>query len=222
VAVVGPVADDGSVDLRQHPLPPGDHTGWQRKRPVASRRWLEMCDAFGMVMDDVYGLEEPLGVFYGKKESLDTLRNGAPDVRLWIGEVVQRTGRRGRPLRHRIDLDVQRYSGLIEACRKLMLGSDTNGMSNLIYLDGEERKWVRPSVGTGQVVPDDPAMRWLVTYRPTTDWKGQLEASLIALKTLNPEQYYQVLSRSQRIFRWQGDSVRTRPQESETPGQGWT
>ena len=64
---------------------------------------------------------------------------------------------------------------------------------NMIHLDGEDRRWVVPTKGLGEVVADDPQLKWLVGYRAGKDWQGQLEASLITQKTLNEDRYHAMI-----------------------------
>lgn len=45
------------------------------------------------------------------------------------------------------------------------------------------------------MVADDPTTRWLPRYLATDEWKGQLEASLIAMKTTQPRVFGEVVRR---------------------------
>jgi hypothetical protein len=53
---------------------------------------------------------------------------------------------------------------------------------NVIYLDAEARRWLTPKKNISSLAQDDLSQRWLATYTPTSDWKGQLEASLFNMK----------------------------------------
>ena len=64
---------------------------------------------------------------------------------------------------------------------------------NLIYLDAEERRWVTPKRNLAEPLPDLLTQRWLTKYIVTDDWKGQLEASLIALKTTQLHKFHDVI-----------------------------
>lgn len=63
---------------------------------------------------------------------------------------------------------------------------------NMIYLDAEERRWVMPTQNVAETLPDLLKQRWLTQYVVSNDWQGQLEASLITLKTTQLHRFHEV------------------------------
>ena len=61
------------------------------------------------------------------------------------------------------------------------------------HLDAEECRWVSPSKRIGKMLPEDSSLRWLFKYQVSEDWQGQLEASLINLKVVKSDKYYDVI-----------------------------
>lgn len=152
---------------------------------LAPRKWLSQTRAVAVVFDAI-GDVKHVGLFWGDPVVLEQLKVVQPNVR-WIGETKQvREGRGPRAI-----VVIHKGQDWIQALSKGYSQTILNGgqLPNVIYLDGEERRWVKPTRGLSEVVPDDPSLRWLTTYRPTEDWKGQLESSLIALKTINEAKF---------------------------------
>ncbi len=68
-----------------------------------------------------------------------------------------------------------------EARNRMLVSAEGVGLPNIVYLDAE-RRWIAPRRGIGEIRPEDLSRRWLPTYRVSSNWEGQLEASLLALK----------------------------------------
>ena len=75
----------------------------------------------------------------------------------------------------------------------MSLSFTTFGLPNLIFMDAEERRWVAPTQGIGEIVAESPSMRWAPRYIPTEDWRGQLESSLINMKLTDEKRFNAVL-----------------------------
>ncbi len=156
---------------------PGDRSG-----PAL---WLKRWGGAGMVLSEIAGVPGKVGVFYGHPSHFAEVKHLADH---WIGET--KVAREGRVLLHKGQAWLHEWS---EGFKRLGLNPNELETANVIHLDGEERRWTPPRVGFGEVVADDPGRRWLVNYAPTPEWRGQVEASLIAMKTVNPERYEEVL-----------------------------
>jgi ABC-type lipoprotein export system ATPase subunit len=156
-----------------------------------SRSWFSERHASAAVLFEGAPAVEQLGLYVGEPKFLEELRNKYPDVK-WIGETYSLPSGPGRPPRKLLHENGQWLSILAEQYRKLILNGGES-MPNIIHLDGEERRWVAPRQGLGAVVADDPQLKWLVGYRASWDWQGQLEASLIAQKTLNEKRYLSII-----------------------------
>ena len=157
-----------------------------------SREWLQRWDGFAVVLDSLEPFyNEPVVVLFGTQEwSRETLL-GYDNV-AWIGETFTR-GNIGKPKR---ELHLPKEDWLdawSTARKKQILTYDAIDAPNLVYLDAEERRWVSPKRNLSEPQPDLLSQRWLTRYIVTDDWKGQLEASLITLKTSQLHLYHEVI-----------------------------
>lgn len=168
-----------------------------------TREWLQRWGGCAVVLSDVPhipsrqdGQDGLLAIVFGETGWVEKLRASMSEVQ-WIGESVSRTGKPGAPKRDLLLPDGEWLEKLAEARRRMVLSFEksTTPFPNLIYLDAEERRWVSPRRGVGSVVADDPAARWLPRYLASEDWKGQLEASLISLKTTQLHTFHAVIRR---------------------------
>lgn len=73
--------------------------------------------------------------------------------------------------------------------KALMISDSIKGLPNVMYLDAEERRWVKPTENVGEFYADLVSQRWLAKYLVNKDWRGQLEASLINLKILDNDKF---------------------------------
>jgi ABC-type cobalamin/Fe3+-siderophores transport system ATPase subunit len=177
------------------------------KNSTASRKWLQHCRAACVILTGVPHVRQHgetnqtrLGIFYGDGSFFQEMREKHPNV-IWIGEMdnfmyhlesLEKSWTKPTKTKLIHTEDEWLYALAKEYRELILVGGNT--MPNLIHLDSEERRWVKPSKGLGEIVPDDPTLRWLVNYRPQKEWQGQLEASLIALKTVNEGAYLNVLN----------------------------
>lgn len=156
-----------------------------------SREWFTKQKASAAVILDGVPEIGQLGLFFGDPALLEQLASRFPDAR-WLGESYPPPSGPGRPPRKLLHSSADWLPQLSEQYRKLILNGG-EALPNMIHLDGEERRWVAPRQGLGAVVADDPQLIWLVGYRAGWDWQGQLEASLIAQKTLNEDRYHAMI-----------------------------
>ncbi len=176
-----------------------------------ARSWLRAnAGAVAAIVDGVPGIAGSVGIYFGDERLFSDVRAGAA---VWMGEIsAGKNGHRAPSLLHNDNWEwMQRWS---QAYKILALSEGSpngNGFvtPNLIHLDGEERRWVKPGAVPGRPIPDDPGARWLVSYRPREDWRGQLEASLVTLKTLDEERYEGVLEDLNSFL--VGKAIRSRP-----------
>lgn len=162
------------------PLParPSDHDRF--------RQW----GSFALMLEQTPFGASPLLLVHGTIDFIDTLDRLYPDHAL-VGERVPRStnGRSaGREL-------IWRPQGLrlddwAEARHRMLVSPEGGGSPNVIFLDAEERRWVKPRRGLGEIKPEDLGQRWLAGYHASEQWAGQLEASLLALKAAAPERFF--------------------------------
>jgi energy-coupling factor transporter ATP-binding protein EcfA2 len=163
-------------------------------KSLQAREWLQRWGGSAIVLSEMSFSNRSLGLMFGEANWCGSLQQMYPDVD-WIGESISRTGKPGAPKR---DLHLSENNWVNElalARKKLVLSFEKAHIPNVIYLDAEERRWVSPKRSVGAVVADEPATRWLPRYLATEDWKGQLEASLIALKTTQLHAFHDAIRR---------------------------
>ena len=183
-----------------------DATGhWLDERKVLPRReaafeWLQRWGGVAMLLSGLPHTDLRVGRFFGETPYLERLRQLHPSGIEWIGEHSEADGN-GEYTRRKLLVPKQRWvDEWAEYRRKMVLTFDDARTPNMIYLDAEERRWVSPRRNLGKAEPDDSTQRWLVTYRATEDWKGQLEASLLALKTAEPRTFDKTVDELNRLF----------------------
>lgn len=158
----------------------------------AAREWLQRWGGCAMVLDGAPADGQLVGLVFGDLKWCQQLRTKLPDVQ-WIGEGVARTGKPGNPKRDIFLPDADWFNRWSEARKRLMLTFERTDTPNIIFLDAEERRWVTARKNVGDLAAESSARRWLPKHVASDDWKDQLEASLITLKTTQLHKYHEVL-----------------------------
>ncbi len=71
----------------------------------------------------------------------------------------------------------------------------------MIYLDAEDRRWVKAEKNIGKPVQEDMRKRWLYKYEASKTWDTQLEASLITLKTTSLHKFHEMVRLLNTFFK---------------------
>lgn len=158
----------------------------------AAREWLQRWGGCAMVLGDAPADGQLVGLVFGDLQWCEELRTRMPDVQ-WIGEGVARTGKPGNPKREVFLPEGEWLNRWSEARKRLVLTFERADIPNIIFLDAEERRWVAARRNVGDLAAESPARRWLPRHVASDDWKDQLEASLITLKTTQLHKYHEVL-----------------------------
>ncbi|HHZ3185616.1 TPA: AAA family ATPase [Yersinia enterocolitica] len=184
-----------------------------REKPLPvthnAKKWLQQWGAFAIVVKDLkcsHYSPATFGFIFGDKLFAEQLLKKHPTVS-WIGEVSldkkrsEVVAERGALAGHLFD----DYIKMLRVTRaQVVLGMLTSDMDlsipNVIYLDAEERRWITPRRNISDLVQDDLNQRWLATYTPTPDWKGQLEASLFNMKATLPNLYPEMMKNLNQFF----------------------
>jgi ABC-type lipoprotein export system ATPase subunit len=85
------------------------------------------------------------------------------------------------------------FSNWGEEYKKLILSGSKSRTPNMVYLDAEERRWVKAEKSIGRPVQEDMRKRWLYKYEASKTWNTQLEASLITLKTTSLHKFHEII-----------------------------
>ncbi len=148
------------------------------------RHWVER--GIGIIIEEAGFTSSRIGIFFGTHSLFEDIRSQAE---VWIGEIFESKNKR-----RIIESDNEKIiSDWAENRRRMILTFEKTKVSNIVYLDAEERRWITPKQNIGKIFPDDPNLRWLVTYETSKDWKGQIEASLLNLKTTQLQKYHEVI-----------------------------
>jgi len=158
-----------------------------------AKQWLQQWDGVAVVMDGIPPFyEKSVGLVFGSMDWVDKLQKQHSEI-TWIGESIARTGKPGQPKRTLLIPKEEWLNAWANDRKKMILSYDKVEGSNVVYLDAEERRWVKPKRNLSEPQPDLLSQRWLTRYSVSEDWKGQLEASLITLKTTQLHYFHEVL-----------------------------
>lgn len=161
-------------------------------RNHVAREWLQRWDGCAVVLEDAFPNGQPVGLVFGDLVWCEMLCGQHQGV-AWIGESVARTGKPGNPKREMFIPGEPWIQSWSEARKKMILSFDKVEFANVVFLDAEERRWVSARKNVGEHMADLPGRRWLPKYQASEDWKDQLEASLITLKTTQLHKYHEVI-----------------------------
>ncbi len=171
---------------------------WLDKRKLTPanypiQKWIKQKQAAAMVLTDLPHIDKPVVVFIGNIGNVDFQKHYKNGV--WIGESlgafagdVENGAKRSLWIPDEAWID-----DWADARKKLILTFEKSDTPNMVWLDAEQRRWVAPKRNLGQPLPEDSGLRWLAAYQATEDWKGQIEASLINLKSTKLRAYHQVI-----------------------------
>jgi len=158
----------------------------------SSREWLQSWGGCAVIFENIPDTTLFLGLVFGELSWCQKIKDENPHV-IWVGEGVSRTGKPGAPKKELFLPDSDLLNSWGDARKQMILSFGKAHFPNVIYLDAEERRWVKPKKNLGNPSADDPSLRWLPRYVASEDWKGQLETSLIALKTTQLQTYHAVI-----------------------------
>ncbi|HEY8034493.1 MAG TPA: AAA family ATPase [Methylobacter sp.] len=155
--------------------------------------WLQRWGGVAIVFDGIQSFYDGhVGLVFGSLDWVKALQAEHSEV-IWLGEAIARTGKPGQPTRELYLPKEDWLNDWADDRKRLILTHDQCKGSNLMFLDAEERRWVTPRRNVSEPLPDLLTQRWLTKYVVTEDWKGQLEASLINLKTSQLHKYHEVI-----------------------------
>ena len=73
--------------------------------------------------------------------------------------------------------------------QRMLIAPQPSFSPNILFLDAEERRWVTPKHGLGEIRPENMEQRWLSSYRATENWDGQVESALLTMKIASDERF---------------------------------
>ncbi len=159
----------------------------------ADREWLQRWGGLALVLEELPFDGQPVVLIFGIKEFVDQIAQQYPDYSV-VGEQFARAGKPGAPGRTLLwPKDSAWLDRWTEERQKMMVAADKGESPNMIFLDAEERRWVTPRRGIGELKSENLQQRWLPGYRVTEQWEGQLEASLLAMKSSSLHRFHELI-----------------------------
>jgi ABC-type transport system involved in cytochrome c biogenesis ATPase subunit len=152
-------------------------------RTNKDREWLQRWGGLAVLLNGMPFNGPPVALVFGERKWVEPLMASLPG-HAWIGEWVERTGKPGNPARKFLLPVAEPW--LDEWTRSLLLmvaSAEPSKSPNMVFLDAEERRWVTPRRRIGELRSDNLQNRWLSQYLVSDDWDGQLEASLLTMKS---------------------------------------
>ena len=162
-------------------------------RSNSDREWLQRWGGIAIRLEDGPFDAPPLILFFGESAFFESLSNSLQSCE-FVGESVVHTGKPGAPARKFLwPKNASWLDEWTKARQKMAVSIEKSESPNVIFLDAEERRWLPPRRGIGEMKPENPQMRWLATYKVTDQWEGQLEASLLSLKTSALHRFHEMI-----------------------------
>lgn len=93
------------------------------------------------------------------------------------------------------------FTNWADEYKSLILSGKESKTPNMIYLDAEDRRWVKAEKNIGKPVQEDMSKRWLYKYEASKMWDSQLEASLITLKTTSLHKFHEMVRLLNTFFK---------------------
>jgi predicted ATPase len=173
------------------------HTRKTLPKNNAEREWLQHWGGVALVLEDLPfgGPSLPsfsgpsLVLIFGIQEFVNQQQQQYPD-HAFVGECIARTGKPGAPARKLLwPKDAPWLDDWTKERQKMIVSSAKIKSPNVIFLDAEERRWITPRRGLGEIKTENLQQRWLTSYRVSEQWEGQLEASLLAMKSADLQRF---------------------------------
>jgi ABC-type transport system involved in cytochrome c biogenesis ATPase subunit len=169
------------------------HNRKQLSKTSDEREWLQRWGGLAVLLVDLPFEAPPMMLVFGERQWIERLSKEHPTY-MQVGEWVERSGKPGAPARKFIWPTDSSWLDKWTTAYQRMIATAENSLSpNMIFLDAEERRWVTPRRRLGELRPENLSQRWLSRYIVSEDWDGQLEASLLAVKTADEARFKRII-----------------------------
>jgi predicted ATPase len=171
---------------------------WLNKRELVplnapEREWLGGVEGVAVVLEDLpFGLSQPLVLVYGDFDFIQNLKKRLPDY-LFIGEGTRRNSKHMLFRKFFWPEGVPQLDEWTRERQRMLVSSEPSSSPNMIFLDAEERRWVASRGKRGDIKPEDLQQRWLSRYLASERGEGQLEESLLSVKTASDELFSKIV-----------------------------
>jgi len=86
------------------------------------------------------------------------------------------------------------------ARQKMLISPEPSSSPNILFLDAEERRWVTPNNGVGEIRSESLNQRWLSSYQATNNWDGQVESALLNMKVSSEKRFNNLVDDMNRFL----------------------
>lgn len=117
------------------------------------------------------------------------------DSDLWFKKICgkypkyEQVGQKGKLINTTLEFKHEWLDGWTRARQRMLVSPQPSELPNILFLDAEERRWVTPKRGLGDIKPENLEQRWLSGYHATENWDGQVESALLSMKIASDERF---------------------------------
>ncbi|MCP1474397.1 putative ATPase [Pseudomonas sp. EB276 TE3739] len=171
---------------------------WLNKRAKSTAAQTEaMLKAFGygsvvLVLEDLPYLKEKLLLVNGDENSIGQIKKAWPGAAV-VGELMQFDKK--KIVSHVLELPQEEewFTQWTLERQRMLVSPEPSRIPNLIFLDADSRRWVVAKGKRGEIKPEVLQQRWISRYRPTERGDGQLEESLLSVKTASNAMFERIV-----------------------------
>ncbi|MEN9502867.1 MAG: hypothetical protein RI964_2152 [Pseudomonadota bacterium] len=145
-------------------------------------QWLQRCGGIALVLETLpFSNTSTLLLFWGQSGT-------------WVGKLIDQhkdatvIGQINTTSFH-WPQNIAWLNEWTRARQKMLVSPQPSESPNILFLDAEERRWVTPKHGLGEIRPENMEQRWLSSYRATENWDGQVESALLTMKIASDERF---------------------------------
>lgn len=154
--------------------------------PIDSKenKWLKKWGGIALVLEAIpFSDSSTLLLHFGSGELTNELVNELP--KKYSNSVG--FGQIGTHVIHSENIDwINEWT---RARQRMLVSPEPSQSPNILFLDAEERRWISPKYGIGDIKPENLEQRWLSGYHATENWDGQVESALLSMKIASDERF---------------------------------
>lgn len=158
--------------------------------PVDSKenKWLKKWGGIALVLEAIpFSNSSTLLLHFGRDELTHELVN---ELSKKYSNLVS-FGQIGTHVIHSKNIDwINEWT---RARQRMLVSPEPSQSPNILFLDAEERRWISPKHGVGEIKPENMTQRWLSSYKATEYWETQLELALLSMKISLEERFNKLI-----------------------------
>ncbi|MEI6639392.1 MAG: hypothetical protein WCL46_06720, partial [Chlorobium sp.] len=139
------------------------HSRKKLPKSSADREWLQRWGGMALVLEELPFDGQPLVLIFGIKEFVEHIQQQYPNYS-FVGEQLTHSQKPCIACQLLWPKDSVWLDKWTEERQKMMVVADKGESPNMIFLDAEERRWVTPRRGIGELKSENLQQRWLPIY----------------------------------------------------------